>query len=218
MPLFDNTEIEEQLPENNLEENIEEITQEVIQEANIPSIDLIIEDGSGIPNANSYCDLDYAIEYCTMKGYSDWLNLSEDEQKIYLIRGTEFVDNYFTWKGVRKFLTQSMSFPRENIYDIDHFKVTGIPDKLKKACIEAAWLNATSGADTLFSSKDTNGKIKKQKVDSLEVEYFNSEETSDSKTVDYTTIYDILNKLLKGLYKTGSQNSRVCARAVYNGW
>lgn len=216
MPLFtDPTDITEPEVDTPV---LEESTPEV--EKNIPGIELIIEDGSGVPNANSYCDLDFALEYCAMKGYNDWLNLSEDEQKIYLIRGTEFVDNFYDWKGTRSFINQSMSFPREDVFDNDHFKVRGIPDKLKKACIEAAWLNNTSGSDTLFSSKDVNGQVKKQKVDTLEVEYFAKDNNTSlvSSQIDYTTIYDILNKLLKGLYKTSSSVSKVSGRLIHTGW
>lgn len=191
------------------------------EDENIPSIELIVENGIGIENANSYVDLDFALEYCTMKGYSNWKNLSEDEQKIFLIRGTDFVDNFFIWKGFKRFKTQSLSFPREELYDLDGYKVDSIPINLKKACIEASWLNAESGADTLFSTKDENGNIKRQKVDSLEVEYFSkSESSSDSKynEPDYTSIYDILNKLLKGLYKTSDSVSKVCTRVIHTGW
>lgn len=218
MPLFNETSNTETTEETSVTPTV---TPEVVEvEKNIPSVELIIEDGSGVPNANSYCDLDFALEYCAMKGYNDWLNLSDDEQKIFLIRGTEFVDNYFTWKGTRSFINQSMAFPREDVYDDDRYKVRGIPDKLKKACIEAAWLNNTSGSDTLFSSKDINGQVKKQKVDTLEVEYFKKDDntSTSSSQVDYTTIYDILNKLLKGLYKTSSSVSKVNGRLIHTGW
>lgn len=184
---------------------------------NIPDITLVVEDGTGLPNANSYCDLDFAIEYCTMKGYADWLKLSDDEQKVFIIRGTEFVDNFYNWKGIRHRQSQSMAFPRDEIYDDDKYPVNGIPEKLKKACIEAAFLNATSGTSTLFSTKDENGGIKKQKVDTLEVEYFGNQKSGSASDVDYTTIYDVLNKLLKGLYKTKDETSFVCTRAMW-GW
>lgn len=194
--------------------------EEPVEEKNIPDIELIVEDGIGVSNANAYCDLDFAMEYCTMKGYTDWQNLSEDEQKVFIIRGTEFVDNFYNWKGRKHSQSQSMAFPRDDIYDIDRYRVIGIPDKLKKACLEAAWLNNTNGSDTLFSSKDVNGQVKRQKVDTLEVEYFAKDDntSSVSSQIDYTTIYDILNKLLKGLYKTSSSTSKVSGRLLHTGW
>lgn len=200
--------------ETTVNEVVETVTETA--EENIPSISLVVEDGTGLSNANSYCDLDYALEYCVMKGYSNWQTLSEDMQKVYLIRGTEFVDNFYNWKGRRGRASQSLSFPRLDLYDDDYYQINGIPDKLKKACIEAAFLNASSGSDTLFTTKDENGAIKKQKVDSLEVEYFsNQQNETNQASVDYTTIYDILNKLLKGLYKTKSNTGSVCTRGIW---
>lgn len=221
MPLFSNTESSSTTTETQTStenSSTSSVSTSETTESNLPSIELIIENGNGIVNANSYVDLDFALEYCTMKGYSDWANLSEDEQKIYLIRGTEFVDNYYTWKGFRRYKNQALSFPREDLFDLDRYKVDDIPTALKKACIEAAWLNTESGVDTLFSTSDENGNVKRQKVDSLEVEYFSQSESSSSSSVDYTSIYDILNKLLKGLYKTADDNSAICTRVVHTGW
>lgn len=218
MPLGGNTSTTEQTTSSQTAEStvVEEVAEEE-EVLNIPDITLVVENGMGLPNANSYCDLDFAIEYCTMKGYTDWLKLTENQQKIFIIRGTEFVDNFYTWKGIRKRQSQSMAFPRDNIYDDDKYPVEGIPDKLKKACIEAAFLNASSSANTLFSTKDENGKVKKQKVDTLEVEYFNAEQSGmTGADVDYKTIYDILNKLLKGLYKTEDDANHVCTRAIWS--
>lgn len=220
MPMFDNTSSSQTTTQDTTQDTTTQTVEETTVEENIPDINLIVENGNGQPDANSYCDLDFALEYCTMKGYSDWQKLSENEQKIYLIRGTEFVDNYYEWKGFRRLKNQSMAFPRVELYDTDHYEVEGIPERLKKACVEAAWLNASSGTDTLFTTEDENGKIKRQKVDSLEVEYFekSSSSSTNSSEIDYTSIYGILNKLLKGLYKTGSSASRVCSRVIQTGW
>lgn len=225
MPLFSNTETESSstgtenstTPSNPTTSINEE---EILVEENLPSVELVVEDGLGIENANSYVDLDFALEYCTMKGYSNWKDLSEEEQKVFLIRGTDFVDNFFIWKGYRRYKTQSLSFPREEVFDLDGYRVDSIPINLKKACVEAAWLNAESGTDTLFTTKDENGNIKRQKVDSLEVEYFSKSESNTNKnsSVDYTSIYDILNKLLKGLYKTSDSVSKICSRVIHTGW
>ena len=219
MPLGGNTSTTQttsQTVETVVQATEEEATEEVVQ--NIPDISFVVEDGTGLPNANSYCDLDYALEYCVSKGYTNWLSLTEDMQKVYIIRGTEFVDNFYNWKGRKGSQSQSMAFPRLELYDGDNYEVRGIPDRLKKACIEAAFLNSSSGSDTLFTTKDENGAIKRQKVDSLEVEYFsNQQNETNINAVDYTTIYDILNKLLKGLYKEKGDGGSVCTRAIWRG-
>lgn len=174
---------------------------------NLPEVHFVVEDGTGIHNSNSYCDLDFAVEYAVMKGYDSWNELSEEQQKVFLIRGTEYIDNFYNWKGRRRTQDQAMSFPRVELYDLDRFEVRGIPIALKKACVEAAFLNSQSTETTLFSTSDTNGDVKKQKVDSLEVEYFQKEKSTSTtrSKVDYTSIYEILNKILKGLYFTGDK-------------
>jgi hypothetical protein len=218
MPLGNNTSSETTTTQIPPVETVEETVAEEVVNTNLPDVTLIVEDGSGLPNANSYCDLDYALEYCTMKGYTSWQSLSETEQKVFIIRGTEFVDNFYNWRGRKGKGSQALSFPRFDLYDDDHYLINGIPEKLKKACLEAAFLNSSTDASTLFSTKDENGAIKRQKVDSLEVEYFNNQQNETNlNAVDYTTIYDILNKLLKGLYKEKEENGSVCTRAIWRG-
>jgi len=218
MPLGSNTNTTAESQITVTAEPVEEaVTEEVVND-NLPDVNLIVEDGTGLPNANSYCDLDYALEYCTMKGYTSWQSLSETEQKVFIIRGTEFVDNFYNWRGRKGKGSQALSFPRFDLYDDDNYLINGIPDKLRKACLEAAFLNSSTDASTLFSTKDENGAIKRQKVDSLEVEYFNNQQNETNlNAVDYTTIYDILNKLLKGLYKEKEEIGSVCTRAIWRG-
>ena len=218
MPLGSNTNTTTEPQTSVAAEPVAEVVTEEVVNDNLPDVNLIVEDGSGLPNANSYCNLDYALEYCTMKGYTSWQSLSENEQKVFIIRGTEFVDNFYNWRGRKGCGSQALSFPRIDLYDDDQYLIHGIPEKLKKACIEAAFLNSTSGADTLFSTKDENGAIKKQKVDTLEVEYFsNQQNETNLNNVDYTSIYDILNKLLRGLYKEKGVTGSVCTRAIWRG-
>lgn len=218
MPLGSNTNTTAESQTTVTAEPVEEaVTEEVVND-NLPDVNLIVEDGSGLPNANSYCDLDYALEYCTMKGYTSWQSLSETEQKVFIIRGTEFIDNFYNWRGRKGKGSQALSFPRFDLYDDDNYLINGIPDKLKKACLEAAFLNSSTDASTLFSTKDENGAIKRQKVDSLEVEYFsNQQNETNLNNVDYTSIYDILNKLLKGLYKEKGATGSVCTKAIWRG-
>lgn len=218
MPLGSNTNTTAESQITATAETVEEVVTEEVANDNLPDVNLIVENGSGLPNANSYCDLDYALEYCTMKGYTSWQSLSETQQKVFIIRGTEFVDNFYNWRGRKGTSSQALSFPRIDLYDDDQYLIHGIPEKLKKACLEAAFLNSTSGSDTLFTTKDENGAIKRQKVDSLEVEYFsNQQNETNQTTVDYTSIYDILNKLLKGLYKEKGATGSVCTKAIWRG-
>lgn len=212
MPLFDNettTENEDLTPDTPVVEE----EQVIEEEKNLPEVNLIVEDGSGISDSNSYCDLDFALEYCVNHGYTSWVDMTEDEQKVYLIKGTSFVDNFYEWKGYKRTSVQSLEFPRNGLIDNNRTEILGIPNNLKKAVIEAAFINLSSEVDNLFVSRDENGAIKRQKVDELEVEYFGESETAEAEA-EYKTTYQVLNKLLKGLYKEREMSS-VCTKAIW---
>lgn len=212
MPLFDNettTENEDLTPDTPVVEE----EQVIEEEKNLPEVNLIVEDGSGISDSNSYCDLDFALEYCVNHGYTSWVDMTEDEQKVYLIKGTSFVDNFYEWKGYKRTSVQSLEFPRNGLIDNNRTEILGIPNNLKKAVIEAAFINLSSEVDNLFVSRDENGAIKRQKVDELEVEYFGESEVAETEA-EYKTTYQVLNKLLKGLYKEKEMSS-VCTKAIW---
>lgn len=212
MPLFDNettTENEDLTPDTPVVEE----EQVIEEEKNLPEVNLIVEDGSGISDSNSYCDLDFALEYCVNHGYTSWVDMTEDEQKVYLIKGTSFVDNFYEWKGYKRTSVQSLEFPRNGLIDNNRTEILGIPNNLKKAVIEAAFINYSSEVDNLFVSRDENGAIKRQKVDELEVEYFGESEVTETEA-EYKTTYQVLNKLLKGLYKEKEMSS-VCTKAIW---
>ena len=212
MPLFDNettTENENLVPDTPVVED----EQVIEEEKNLPEVNLIVEDGSGISDSNSYCDLDFALEYCVNHGYTSWVDMTEDEQKVYLIKGTSFVDNFYEWKGYKRTSVQSLEFPRNGLIDNNRTEILGIPNNLKKAVIEAAFINYSSEVDNLFVSRDENGAIKRQKVDELEVEYFGESEATETEA-EYKTTYQVLNKLLKGLYKEKEMSS-VCTKAIW---
>lgn len=175
-------------------------------------IEYIVEDGSCVPNANSYLTLEEANQYQANKNRSDWLALSDIEKQASLIKATQYVDELFTWKGRRKYESQNLAFPRVRIRDLDGFEVKGIPRRLKDAICEAAFYGFSSSSE-LFVTHDTNGAIKKQKVDVIEVEYFSDED----KTLDAISQYASLNSLLKGLYEPKESLSSVNTRVHWRG-
>lgn len=162
---------------------------------------LIVEDGNGLLDANSYVTIEFADRYCIERNKTEWLKLNLEEKKKLLILATDYVDQYFSWKGKKIKQLQALSFPRKELYDSDGYLVEGIPLNLKKAIVEAALLNQS--ATSLFITKNKDGNIKRKKVDTLEVEYF----VSNSESESYTTIYESLNKLLAGLYNTDSEQA-----------
>ena len=174
-------------------------------------VSLVVEDGSCVPSANSYVSLDFANDYMRNTGRQEWEKKSENERKSYLINATNYIDRTYTkvgWKGQKKFhRRQSLCFPRVELFDKDGDEVLGIPNALKKAVCEAAFINTTT---SLFAIKDSSGSVKKQKVDVLEVEYYSESDSSGN----YISRFTVLDSLLSDFYKSKNDRNRV-KRAIH---
>lgn len=95
------------------------------------------EDGSGLPNSNSYIDVAYADAYFADRLITAWSSLTNPAKQAALIAATDYID--FRWggyfKGCRETENQALEFPRT--------PWVGIPTNLKKATAEYA-LRASS--------------------------------------------------------------------------
>jgi hypothetical protein len=199
-------------PTNTPEDNPDDIPEDIPEETPEFIVEMIVETGDCVEGANSYVDLTFANQFMTNHGRKEWLALDEEIKKTTLIKATTYVDNLFTWKGLKSSQEQALSFPRTNISDLDGFEVLGIPIKLKQAICEAAYYGFS---EELFSTYDANGAVKKhtlrQKASVVEeeesTEYFSSAEIE----VENISKYAALNSLLKGLYKSKSDRASVNA-------
>lgn len=178
------------------------IDNEIIEEE--AEIDMIVEDGTCVENANSYVTLDFADSYMFSTDHKEWKDMTENDKKALIIRATTYIDSVYSkygWHGRRKFREQELAFPRVEIIDKDGFEVVGIPKVLKQAVCECAILAVS---EQLFTTKSSSGDIKKEKVDVIETEYFNSSESSTK----YISRYEVLDSMLSGLYRTTKEEHR----------
>lgn len=182
------------------------------------NINLIVEDGRGFPDANSYVSSEYADAYAKNRNYDTWLSQTEYVKKAAVIKAMDYVDNLFDWKGRRKFRDQSLSFPRVDIVDQDGFDRSGeIPEALRKAVCEAAFYVVDQY--TLYGKQDPDGPVKVKKdrkkadVAEIETEVERKFFTKDEVQVDWTSAYQSLDTLLRGLFRrkgdAGGVNVRV---------
>lgn len=152
---------------------------------------LIIEDGTGKTNSNSYVDVEYADAYFLDRGITKWADLHDKDAR--LIRGTDFIDNVFKWKGKKKTKEQALHFPRINLIDDDGYKVEGIPECLKQAVCEASLLS--NEGTTLYMKESSKGDIISEDI-AGQLRF-----TYDTKTkIKDKTIYGVINSKLRGLY------------------
>lgn len=150
--------------------------------------DIIIEDGTlASASANSYVSIANVSAYCVNMGYTTWASLSTTDQGTAILRGMVYIDS-LQYKGYKTAFTNPLQWPRMGVYgpaaDIqgypfwDNFPQNEIPNSLKRATCQAAYEESVS-AGILLPTSDAN--IKKEKIDVLEIEYFDrSEEISSS--------------------------------------
>jgi hypothetical protein len=114
---------------------------------------MIIEDGTGVANANSYITRSAADAYFVEHPRSaSWAALATTARDAYLVHATRMLDSAVTWKGQRADVQQSLEWPRVGVVvDNTDWPEDVIPADVKNAVCELAINNATSGlrdADT----------------------------------------------------------------------
>lgn len=124
---------------------------------------LIVEDGTGLANAEAYISATDASTYHSNRGNAAWAGLASDavrEQKLRL--ATDYMEQMYRvrWKGQRVTATQALSWPRAWVEREDYY-VTGatppesisgqyyypsdeVPVEVARACAELA-LRAIDG-------------------------------------------------------------------------
>lgn len=137
---------------------------------------LVIEDGTGLSNADSYIDVVYADAYFLKRGITQWASLTNKESLI--IRSMDYIENNYSYKGEKLVSSQSLSFPRV----IDGETVVP-PLALKNAVCELA---LKSNVEDLLA--DTDKTTIREKVGALEIEYDPNQDNIKS--------YNFVNKLL----------------------
>lgn len=147
---------------------------------------LIVEDGSGIANAESYISVADATAYHAARGNAAWAALANDtlrEQMLRKATGAMLQLYRSRWAGWRVSATQALDWPRAYVERTDFANLSSItpppnllgayyypsntvPADVQNACAELA-LRAISG-DLL---PDVGRVAKREKVDVIEVEY-----------------------------------------------
>ncbi len=156
----------------------------------------ILEDGTGKNEANAYVDAAYVEGYLMGDRLAQFRALTPEQQEAAIIRASQLVDLFYEWKGSRKTLEQGLGWPRSGV-TFDGFAITDVPAAVKKAVCEAVWLAMTE--KNLYRTDD-KGIITSEKVDNLAVTYGEARK-------DTVTRYEILDKLLRGLYRTETKSS-----------
>lgn len=161
---------------------------------------LIIEDGTGVTNANTYSnDAEYTA-YATSRGLTIGSDATIREKE--LILAMDFLESMRSkFQGIKSAQGNSLQWPRNSVF-IDGFSIDNdfIPVELKNSQIEAA---AYASANDLISNKASQN-VSSESVDGLSRSYFSGGKTGSGAL-------DRINVWLKPLLKQNS-NGRILTR------
>lgn len=157
----------------------------------------VVEDGTGLPDANSFVDVQYADDYFALRGITQWTG-ADTAKQAWLVQATDYLSARFNFKGKQLTQEQALPFPRVGV------GMSGMPANLLKATCEYA-IRAKDAPLAPDLTIDETGRAiagKTEKVGPIE------------DTISYTTSgpgaslmlfrpYPAADILLKGLTGTG---------------
>jgi hypothetical protein len=184
---------------------------------------LVVENGSGISNAESYISVADAATYMAKRGQGDaWGNL--DDPEVALRKAMDYLNLYkLSWAGFRAITAQALDWPRAYVPDLDaaigpfynyYYPGSGngggigmrriyiaanlIPEKLKEAQADLALRTATT--DDLIP--DISQQFKSVQVGPIRVDY-------DNYSPQVTFLRGVMSKIQIYFKDAGHAGARV---------
>src|SRR6185436_4655409 len=102
---------------------------------------ILVEDGTGLSDANSYVSEDDADTYFDDRGNTTW-GTSTDDKEAALIHATAAIDALYRYRftGYKTNMRdQALEWPRTASYDAQGNLVEGVPVEIVQATCEAAY-------------------------------------------------------------------------------
>jgi hypothetical protein len=136
----------------------------------------VVEDGTGLPNANSYSDVAYADEYFEERGITAWAG-DEAQKQTWLIQATDYIQQVFgsRFVGTKATVEQALAWPRAFATTRDGVDLDNdiVPLAVIRACCQYA-LRAIQGPlmpDPLVSAEGYNVVTTRKKIGPIEKEF-----------------------------------------------
>lgn len=128
---------------------------------------LVIEDGSGVADAEAYISVADADAYFTARGGAAWAALDTAGKEQALRRSTDYLEAAYAWRGERATSTQALSWPRACVV-VDGFLIasTIVPLAIQRANAELA-VRASAGD----LAADQAAQVKQETVGPITVVY-----------------------------------------------
>jgi hypothetical protein len=157
---------------------------------------LVVEDGTGLANAESYLSVADANTYFTKFVNAAWVGEVPDLEGA-LRRATQYLDANYRFKGCKLKYTQTsqqaLQWPRD-AYTMTCLGITWPPAKLQQACAELA---VRSLASDLYKDQDDRA-IKSESVGPISTTYANP---TNGGQVRFVIVDDLLAQYTMGSHR-----------------
>lgn len=130
---------------------------------------IIVEDGTGVVNANSYVTVAEYEDYAEPRGVV--LPATESDKERQLILAMDYLEIQ-PWKGATTYPLQSLAWPRDAVYLSGALLEDDvIPQKIKFAQMQLA-IQVNAGVDLIPTvTSESVGAVVREKVGPIETEY-----------------------------------------------
>lgn len=158
-------------------------------------LSLIVEDGTGLPNSNSYVSVGEVRAYLAQRG----IDVPTDDDTLiqFMTTALDFLGNYdIRWKGEQVFPEmQALPWPRANVFMAGRLCIFNIiPQRLKNA---QCYLTGAATTIDLNAAQDTRAIIR-DKIGPLETDY------SPTAGATLRPILPLLEGMLQPLLNAGT--------------
>lgn len=138
---------------------------------------LIVEDWSGVEDANGYITVAFFKSYHDARG-NDYSASADADIEVAIVKATDYMEIIYgdRWKGTLAAEATTLQFPRSYLYDRKGELVEDWPSDIQKACAEYAFRALTAELmpdPEVLSDSNMLVKSKTEKVGPIEesVEY-----------------------------------------------
>jgi hypothetical protein len=160
---------------------------------------MIVEDGTGLSNSDSYVSVDDCASYCTARGLSFGTSPTVTGEQA-IIRASAAIDAIYRdrFPGFkRNGRAQAMEWPRSGAYDNADEIIADdeVPVEIIQATCEAA-VRELADPGSMMPDLERGGGVRRLKAGSVEIEY-------GANALNQTT-FTAIGNLLSGLIAGGS--------------
>lgn len=154
---------------------------------------LVVEDGTGKADADSYLSLSDYKTYCTAHGH-DLAARADADLESDLRNATIYIDANYRFRSTKRTADQALEFPRAvGAVDRDGLALADVPSRLKWAEAELAFI-ASSGDGADLQPPSTMG-IKSESVGPISVTYTDNGVPSQTAYIKVTGILRPITRL-----------------------